>query len=152
MLFCRVEPEVGPTFYLTKRLDTRLTACPSCSRDLDRPAGVETEGPSGRTQAGSAVQRAKAGKQDIAEAMLEHGGDLQTKAEAERALDAVRDSLVELLSKGTDVFVSGLGTFKIRQSKARRVRNPQTGERMEVPPKQVVRFVPAKGLKGKLNP
>jgi DNA-binding protein HU-beta len=58
---------------------------------------------------------------------------------------------VELITKnlkqGKQVKIAGLGTFKVRERKARTAINPKTGEKVEVPAKKVPRFTPAKDLK-----
>ena len=56
-----------------------------------------------------------------------------TKSGAKHTLNAVRDALLEITSTVENIWWSGIGTFKIKQLKARRVRDPQTGEMMEVP-------------------
>ncbi len=48
--------------------------------------------------------------------------------------------------------INGFGTFKTVLHKAREGRNPQTGEKIWVPAKNVIRFIPAKALKGAMNP
>jgi DNA-binding protein HU-beta len=45
----------------------------------------------------------------------------------------------------------GFGTFTRRVRNARRVRNPQTGEPMEIPPAVTVSFQPGQELRGALN-
>jgi integration host factor subunit beta len=45
------------------------------------------------------------------------------------------------------VEIRGFGNFTVRQSEARKARNPKTGEMFEVPAKQVPHFKPGKELK-----
>jgi DNA-binding protein HU-beta len=53
----------------------------------------------------------------------------------------------QYLKQGKQVKLPGLGTFKVRERKARTAINPKTGEKVEVPAKKVARFTPAKDLK-----
>ena len=50
-----------------------------------------------------------------------------TKAEANKALDALTSSVTKALKKGDSVTLIGFGTFKVSQRAARTGRNPQTG-------------------------
>lgn len=43
--------------------------------------------------------------------------------------------------------IIGLGALKAFDKKARRVRNPRTGEIVDIPARRVIKFVPAKPLK-----
>lgn len=43
--------------------------------------------------------------------------------------------------------VKGFGVLSVRERKATAARNPQTGEKINVPAKKVVKFTPAKHLK-----
>lgn len=53
----------------------------------------------------------------------------------------------QYIKQGYRVKVSGLGTFRVRERKARTAVNPKTGEKITVPAKRVPRFTPAKELK-----
>lgn len=70
-----------------------------------------------------------------------------TKAQADRVVSAVIDSIVASLQKGEDVSIAGLGIFTVKQRKAREARNPRTGETVHVPAMNVPKFKPAKALK-----
>ena len=50
------------------------------------------------------------------------------------------NDIVESLKKEGRVRIAGIGTFKIRQMKARKARNPKTGESVDVPAKKKVAF------------
>jgi DNA-binding protein HU-beta len=45
------------------------------------------------------------------------------------------------------VAISGFGTFKVKQTKARQGRNPKTGETIQIPAKKKVAFRASKELK-----
>jgi len=51
------------------------------------------------------------------------------------------------LKKKDTVTLVGFGTFKVRQRKARKGRNPGTGEEIKIMAKKVARFVPGRALK-----
>jgi DNA-binding protein HU-beta len=53
-------------------------------------------------------------------------------ADAERALDAVLDSIVKAVADGDKVTIPGFGTFEPRERSARTGRNPQTGAEIEI--------------------
>lgn len=70
-----------------------------------------------------------------------------TKADAERAVETVVDSIVEALKDRREVSIAGLGIFSAKMRNARTARNPRTGESIEVPAMHVVKFRAAKALK-----
>jgi DNA-binding protein HU-beta len=55
-----------------------------------------------------------------------------SKAEAERALDAVVDTIIKRVASGEKLKIPGLGTFEPRDRSAREGRNPQTGETIQI--------------------
>lgn len=70
-----------------------------------------------------------------------------TKADAERAVETVIDSIVDALKSGKEVSIAGLGIFSTKMRDARTARNPRTGEAIEVPAMRVPKFRAAKALK-----
>jgi nucleoid DNA-binding protein len=72
---------------------------------------------------------------------------LNTKKEAQAALDCVFSSITKALKKKDTVTLVGFGTFKVGQRKARKGRNPQTGKEIEIKAKMVAKFAPGKALK-----
>jgi DNA-binding protein HU-beta len=55
-----------------------------------------------------------------------------SKAEAERALAAVIDTITSQVASGQKLQIPGLGTFEPRERSAREGRNPQTGETIQI--------------------
>jgi integration host factor subunit alpha len=55
------------------------------------------------------------------------------------------------LESGEDVLVSGFGKFKVREKKARKGRNPATGEGVILDPRRVVTFHCSGKLRKKIN-
>jgi len=72
---------------------------------------------------------------------------VNTKKEAQAAVDCVFDSITKALKKKGTVTLVGFGTFKVDKRKARKGRNPQTGEEIKIKAKRVPKFVAGKALK-----
>lgn len=70
-----------------------------------------------------------------------------TKADAERAVDALFEAITAELKKGGEVSVAGFGIFSAKKRAARTARNPRTGETVKVPAMNVPKFRAAKALK-----
>jgi len=70
-----------------------------------------------------------------------------TKKEAQSAVDCVFSSITKALKKKDTVTLIGFGTFKVAQRKARKGRNPGTGEVIKIKAKKVPKFVAGKALK-----
>lgn len=70
-----------------------------------------------------------------------------TKKEAKAAVDCVFQTITKALKKKDTVTLVGFGTFKVIKRKARKGRNPRTGEEIKIKAKKVPKFVPGKGLK-----
>lgn len=70
-----------------------------------------------------------------------------TKVEAEKYLLAFQDVVIDNMIEGNDVKLSGFASFVTATQAARTVKNPSTGEPIEVPEKKVPRFTPTGKLK-----
>lgn len=70
-----------------------------------------------------------------------------TKADAERAVDTVFDSITNAMKDGEQISVAQFGIFEAKMREARTARNPRTGESVPVPAMRVPKFRAAKGLK-----
>ena len=70
-----------------------------------------------------------------------------SKAEAEKALDAVLGAIKKSLKKGESVTLVGFGTFSVTKRAARKGRNPQTGAPIKIAAKKVPKFTAGKALK-----
>jgi DNA-binding protein HU-beta len=62
-------------------------------------------------------------------------------------VDCVLSSITKALGKGDSVSLIGFGTFKVAERKARKGRNPQTGEEIDITASKVPKFVAGKALK-----
>lgn len=74
-----------------------------------------------------------------------------TKADTERIINTAIDTIKTRVKSSEDVTLVGFGTFTRSKRKARRGRNPRTGELIEVPASVVPRFKPGKAFKEHLN-
>lgn len=70
-----------------------------------------------------------------------------TKKEAQAAVDCVFSTITKALKKKETVTLIGFGSFKVQKRKARKGRNPQTGEQIKIKAKKVPKFIPGKALK-----
>lgn len=62
-------------------------------------------------------------------------------------VDHLLDAFCRALSEGKHLEIRGFGTFKVRERRARRARNPRSGTEVMVPAKLVPVFKPSKELK-----
>jgi len=76
---------------------------------------------------------------------------LNTKKEAQAAVDCVLSTITESLVNNDTVTLVGFGTFKSVKREARKGRNPQTGEEIDIAARNVPKFVPGKALKDALK-
>jgi len=76
---------------------------------------------------------------------------VNTKKEAQAAVDCVFSTITKALKKKDSVTLVGFGTFKVDKRKARKGRNPQTGEEIKIKAKKVPKFVPGKALKAAIK-
>lgn len=70
-----------------------------------------------------------------------------TKGAAADAVNSTFNLIKDSLVKGEKVVITGFGTFLIRSRAARRGRNPQTGERIQIPSKKLPAFTAGKTIK-----
>lgn len=84
-------------------------------------------------------------KQDLINAIAKETG--LTKRDSTAALDATINTIVKALSKDEDVQLIGFGKFEVRNRAARKGRNPQTGEAIQIPATKVPAFRAGKALK-----
>jgi len=72
---------------------------------------------------------------------------VNTKKEAQAAVNCVFSTITKALKKRDTVTVIGFGTFKVARRKARKGRHPQTGAVITIDAKRVPKFVSGKALK-----
>ncbi len=83
-------------------------------------------------------------KAELIVAMAADGGI--TKVAAGKALDSFVSNVVGELKKTGRIGLVGFGTFSVVERNARTGRNPQTGAKIEIKAKKVVKFKAGKGL------
>lgn len=74
-----------------------------------------------------------------------------SKKQTEVVIETIFESIKGSLAKGGKVEIRGFGNFKLRGRKARKARNPKTGESVDVPPKKVPYFKVGKELREMVN-
>ncbi len=74
-----------------------------------------------------------------------------SKAEMSKALDAIVGTIRSAVAAGDKVSVTDFGAFDVRENAARKGRNPQTGEEIDIKASKTPRFKAAKGFKDAVN-
>ncbi|AOA71437.1 MAG: transcriptional regulator [Stenotrophomonas rhizophila] len=88
-------------------------------------------------------------KTELIDAVAE-SADL-TKAESQRAVDAVIAAVTKALKGGDAVTLVGFGTFQVRDRAARTGRNPKTGDTIKIAASKNPSFKAGKALKDAVN-
>jgi integration host factor subunit beta len=70
-----------------------------------------------------------------------------TNRDAEAIVAEIIQSMIDSLKEGNEIEIRGFGSFRLRSRRARRGRNPKTGDSVDVPAKRVVYFKMGKDLK-----
>jgi len=78
--------------------------------------------------------------------------EVLSKPDATKVVETFLEIIKSRLSEGEDILISGFGKFMVKDKKARKGRNPHTGETIILPPRRVVTFKPSGVLRKKLNP
>jgi nucleoid DNA-binding protein len=88
-------------------------------------------------------------KKEIVKQISERIGltQLKTKEIVQQTFDAIVDTLIEV----GRIELRNFGVFEVKLRKARKARNPRTGERVDVEPKMVVTFKPGKEMEEKVR-
>jgi len=73
-----------------------------------------------------------------------------SRADAERAVTAVVDSIKTGIRKDKSVQLVGFGTFRVAERAARMGVNPKTGQKIKIKKSKTVKFAVGKELKAKL--
>ena len=74
-----------------------------------------------------------------------------SKKDAEKAVNAVIESITGALKKGDKVALVGFGSFSVSKRSARTGRNPRTGAAIKIAAKKVVRFKAGSELTAKVK-
>ncbi|GMA52524.1 transcriptional regulator [Alicyclobacillus contaminans] len=84
-------------------------------------------------------------KSELIQAVCDKTG--LTKKDVSQAVDGVITAISEALARGEKVQLTGFGNFEIRERAARKGRNPQTGEVIDIAASRVPAFKPGKALR-----
>lgn len=74
-----------------------------------------------------------------------------TRNDAEKALNAMIESIEDALANGDKVQLVGFGSFEVRERAARKGRNPQTKEEITIEASKAPVFRVGKALKDMVN-
>jgi integration host factor subunit beta len=70
----------------------------------------------------------------------------------EQIVNAILDTISDVLAQGRRVEIRGFGTFAVNKREARAGRNPRTGEAVSISEKVVPVFRTGKEMRHRLNP
>lgn len=77
-------------------------------------------------------------KPEIVQKVAERTG--LTRSQANKAVDALLDTIIDSLSQGQQVRFIGFGSFQVRSRSEREGRNPRTGAKLQIPSQKVPAF------------
>ena len=90
-------------------------------------------------------------KKELAANLMENVKGIETKAQAERIVNDIFAQVTGALVAGEKVALADFGSLQVKQTAARKGRNPQTGEEIQIPAKKSVKFKAAKALSESVN-
>ena len=85
-------------------------------------------------------------KEGLTEAVMKTA-KMETKKQAQTAVEAVFEAITKSLSRGEEVAIAGFGTFRTAKSAARAGINPKTMEKIRIPASVRAKFKAGKALK-----
>ena len=88
-------------------------------------------------------------KNDLVAAVAETAG--LSKADSEKAVNAVIACITDTLKQGEEVRLVGFGTFSVSKRAASEGRNPRTGETIQIAASNQPKFRAGKSLKDAVN-
>ena len=75
-----------------------------------------------------------------------------TRKQAGEAVEAVLQTVAEVLGRGGEVVLPGFGKFSVSDREARTGKHPRTGEPMQIAATRVPKFSAASSLKQAVRP
>jgi integration host factor subunit beta len=88
-------------------------------------------------------------KADLVESIAQTTG--LSKKDTNVVVNGILENISRALSDGDKVELRGFGSFKVKQRRSRRARNPRTGNPVDVPAKLIPYFKASNELKDKVN-
>ena len=74
-----------------------------------------------------------------------------SKKESADILERVFDLIKSTLQEGETIKIAGFGNLVVKNKAARRGRNPQSGDEIEISSRKILTFKPSQVLKGAIN-
>ena len=74
-----------------------------------------------------------------------------SKTESTRLVESVLETIKTTLANGEDVLISGFGKFIVKKKRARRGRNPATGQDLPLSARTVVQFRCSAVMRDRIN-
>ncbi len=90
-------------------------------------------------------------KHDLITTAMGSTREQMTYADAERFFNTVFNTIKSDVANGNMVFISGFGTFSVKDRAERTARNPQTGEPITIPAKKAPAFKASSAFKDVVN-
>src|SRR6266699_532904 len=88
-------------------------------------------------------------KKEIVKQIADSIGETQLKTK--EIVQQTFDAIVKTLLEDGRIELRNFGVFEVKQRKARKARNPRTGDKVDVPPKNVVTFKPGKEMEERVR-
>jgi DNA-binding protein HU-beta len=90
-------------------------------------------------------------KAELIERVAKQMGPTVKKKTITKTVESVFEHLHKAIRKDKRFTYPGFGTFSVKKRKARKGRNPKTGETIMIAPTKTVTFKPAPSLKASVN-
>lgn len=88
-------------------------------------------------------------KSEVAQKIMQKTGI--SRIQSIEALEIFIKCIKDALKEGDKVSLVGFGTFQVKNKNARKGRNPRSGEKIDIPKKNVPTFKPGKSFKDMVN-
>jgi DNA-binding protein HU-beta len=134
---------------LKQSLSRRALTLSAASKDADAPKAAPKAKKATRKASDKAPGPETFKKAEFIMSLSEKTG--MNKKESEEAMQAVFDVIQEQVAAGKKVNLAGFGTFTCKDRAARKGRNPQTGEELQIAASKAPGFSAAKAWKDSLN-
>lgn len=89
-------------------------------------------------------------KSQLIEGVFKKVNDNFSRRDVEVVVNTLFDSITESLKRGGKVEIRGFGSFRVKQRRPRRGRNPKTGKVIDIPQKRVPFFKVGKELRARV--
>lgn len=89
-------------------------------------------------------------KAELIERVAKDAGPTVSKKAVTTVIEAAFEHLHKAIKKDKRFTYPGFGTFSVKKRKARKGRNPKTGEAINIAPTKTVSFKPAPNFKASL--